>query len=203
MRWALVAQLLLLSSVASGRDKPASCELDSKSIVSRSSSGLAQVSNLGLTQIECRIPARPFPSKAGEGRYLLKVAIVAYQILPDGSKKPVPSEVNQTGTGYDTETEWADFDAHVPLEPAERDDEARRLVARLEKSMAPQQITEEARQRALEAAREFANPGRVGRFRLECHILDGDRVIGVGVVELEVLFKGRVSDFGLPGSPPA
>jgi hypothetical protein len=27
-------------------------------------------------------------------------------------------------------------------------------------------------------------------------------VMGVGVVELEVLFKGRFSDVGLPGSPP-
>jgi hypothetical protein len=202
MRYALVAQLLLLSSVAFGGDKPASCELDSKSIVSRSSSGIAQVSNLGLTQIECRVPARQFPTKAGEARYVLRVATVAYQIFPDGSKKPVPSEVNQTGAGYDTKAEWADFDAHIPLEPAERDDEARRLLAMIEKSMAPQQITEEARQRALERAREFVNPGRVGHFRLECRILDGDRLIGVGFVEFEVLFKGRVSDFGLPATLP-
>ena len=203
MRYALVAQLLLLSSVAFGGDKPASCELDSKSIVSRSSSGIAQVSNLGLTQIECRVLARQFPTKPGVPRYVLRVSTVAYQIFPDGSKKPVPSEVNQTGAGYDTKAEWADFDAHIPLEPAERDDEARRLLAMIEKSMAPQQITEEARQRALERAREFVNPGRVGHFRLECRILDGDRLIGVGFVEFEVLFKGRVSDFGLPGSPPA
>jgi hypothetical protein len=27
-------------------------------------------------------------------------------------------------------------------------------------------------------------------------------VIGVGVVELEVLFKGRFSEVGLPASPP-
>jgi serine/threonine protein kinase len=31
---------------------------------------------------------------------------------------------------------------------------------------------------------------------------DGDRVIGVGFVELEVLFKGRFSEVGLPASPP-
>ena len=34
---------------------------------------------------------------------------------------------------------------------------------------------------------------------MECHILDGDRVMGVGFVEVEVLFKGRFSDVGLPG----
>jgi hypothetical protein len=33
--------------------------------------------------------------------------------------------------------------------------------------------------------------------------LDGDRVMGVGVVEFEVLFKGRFSEIGLPGAPPA
>jgi hypothetical protein len=36
----------------------------------------------------------------------------------------------------------------------------------------------------------------------EGRILDGHRVIGVDIVELEVLFKGRFSDFGSPASPP-
>jgi hypothetical protein len=33
--------------------------------------------------------------------------------------------------------------------------------------------------------------------------MDGDRVMGVAVVELEILFKGRFSDSGLPGVSPA
>jgi hypothetical protein len=177
---------MLLSSVAFAGDKLVSCELVGKSVVSHSSSGLAQVSNLGLIQIECHVAARPFPTKPGEASYLLKVATVAYQISPDGSKKLVPSEVNQTGGGYDTETESVFFDAHIPLETTERDDEARRFLAKIEKSVAP----------------EVVNPERVGHFQLKCRVLDGDRIIGVGVVELEVLFKGRVSDFGLPASPP-
>jgi hypothetical protein len=193
---------MLLSSGAFAGDKLVSCELVGKSVVSHSSSGLAQVSNLGLIEIECHVAARPFPTKPGEARYVLRVATVAYQIFPDGSKKPVPSEVNQTGAGYDTEAEWADFDAHIPLETTERDDEARRFVARIEKSMAPEQITEEGHQQMLKRAGEFVNPERVGHFQLKCRVLDGDRIIGVGVVELEVLFKGRVSDFGLPASPP-
>jgi hypothetical protein len=41
---------------------------------------------------------------------------------------------------------------------------------------------------------------QVGHFQVECQISDGDRVMGVGVVELEVLFKGRFSDVGLPAS---
>jgi hypothetical protein len=202
LRYLLITQLMLLSSVAFGGDKPVSCELVGKSVVSHSSSGLAQVSNLGLIQIECHVAARLFPTEPGEARYLLKVATVAYQISPDGSKKLVPSEVNQTGGGYDTETESVFFDAHIPLETTERDDEARRFVARIEKSMAPEQITEEGHQQMQKRAREFVDPHRVGHFRVECRVLDGDRIIGVGVVELEVLFKGRVSDFGLPASPP-
>ena len=95
-----------------------------------------------------------------------------------------------------------DFYVHIPLEPAERDDEARRYLAKVEKSLAPEQITEEARQRALERARDFVYQHRVGHFQVECRILDGDRVMGIGVVEVEVLFKGRFSDVGLPGSPP-
>jgi len=89
MKYMLMLNLLVLSSLAFGGDKPAACELESKNIVSRSSSGLAQVSNLGDIQITCRVPARPFPTKpGGEGRYMLKVLTVASQISADGSKKP-------------------------------------------------------------------------------------------------------------------
>lgn len=135
----LLAQLLLLSSVAFGGDKPASCELASKSIVSRSSSGLAQVSNLGSIQITCRVPARTFPSKLGDNRNGLRAAITAYKISSDGSKRLVPSDVHPSGGGLepDPQMEWIDFCVHIPLETAERDAEARRYLADLEKSMAP------------------------------------------------------------------
>jgi hypothetical protein len=171
--------------------------------VSRSSSGLAQVSNLGDIQITCRVQVRHLPAKAGESRSLLKIATVGYQIFPDGSKKLVPSETNQTGGGSDAEGESVFFHVHIPLEPAERDAEANRFLAKVEKSMPPEQITEEFHQRALERLREFVYQHRVGHFEVECRILDGDRVMGVAVVELEVLFKGRFSDAGLPGFSPA
>jgi hypothetical protein len=205
LRYMLMAQLLLLSSVAVGGDKPASCELASKSIVSRSSSRLAQVSNLGNIQITCRVPARPFPTKPGESRDGLRAATTAYKISPDGSKRLVPSEVHQSGGGFgsDPELEWVDFYFHIPLETAERDAEARTYLAKLEKSMPLEQITGEAHQRALERTRELVYQHRVGHFQVECRILDGDRIMGVGVVELEVLFKGRFSEVGLPSSPPA
>ena len=208
MKYTLTAQLLLLSSLAFGGDQPASCELASKNIVSRSSSGLAQVSNLGNIDITCHArAARPFPTKPGESREGLKAATTVYSISPDGSKKLVPSEVHQHGGGGggfgpDPQPEWIDFYVHIPLDSAERDAEARRYLAWLEKAMAPEQITEEVRQRALETTRELVYQHRVGHFRVECRILDGDRVMGVGIVEFEVLFKGRFSDVGLPASPP-
>jgi hypothetical protein len=194
-----MTELLLLSSVAFAGDKPASCKLVGKSVVSRSSSGLAQVSNLGDIQITCNAPARPY--SWGESRSLLKVASVAYLILPDGNKKLVPSETNQTGGGYGTESESVYFQLHIPLEPAERDAEASRLLAKVEKSMPPEQITGGTHQRALERLRELVYQHRIGHFEVECRILDGDRVMGVAVVELQVLFKGRFSDAGLTFSP--
>lgn len=173
-------------------DRPASCELAAKSVLSRSSSGLAQVSNLGDIQITCSVPARPY--SWGESRSPLKIATVAYQVLPDGSKKLVPSETKQPGGSYATEVESVFFHFHIPLEPAERDAEANRLLAKVEKSMPSEQVTEEAHQRAVERIREVIGQHRVGHFQVECRILNGDRVMGVAVVELEVLFRGRFSD---------
>lgn len=206
MKHLLMAQLLLLSPLAFGSDKPASCELDPKNIVGRSSSGVAQVSNLGDIHITCSVPARTFPTKPGESRGMLQVSTAAYQISPDGSKNLVPSEGYPTGGGGggfgpDPKPEEVYFYVHIPLEPAERDDEARRFLAKLEQSMMPQEMTEETQQQALERIREFVYQHRTGRFQVQCTILDGDHVIGVGFVELEVLFKGRFSDAGLPGSP--
>jgi hypothetical protein len=134
---------------------------------------------------------------------MLKASTTAYQILPDGSKKLVPSEAESTGGGFDTESESVYFHVHIPLEPTERDAEAIRYLAKLEKSMPSLQTTGEVHQRALERIREFVSQHRIGHFQLECRILDGDRVMGVAVVELEVLFKGRFSDVGPYPSPPA
>jgi hypothetical protein len=159
----LLAPLLLFSSVAFGGDKFASCGLASKSIVSRSISGLAQVSNLGEILITCRVPERAFPTMPGESRNGLKAATATYKISPDGSKQLVPSEVHWVGGGFGRpypEQEWVDFDVHIPLEPAERDAEARRYLVKLEK-LAPKQITKENRQQALAGIRDFVFQHRV------------------------------------------
>jgi hypothetical protein len=203
LRYLLITQILLLSSLAFAADKPASCELAGKSVVSHSPSRLAQVSNVGLIEITCVVHVQHVPAGTAGSRSLLRVATVAYQVLPDGSKKPVPSETNQTGGGSDTETQLVYFTFHIPLEPAEREAEANRIAAWVEKSMAPQQITEETHQRTLERIRTIIGQHRVGHFQVECHMLDGDHLVGVAVIELEVLFKGRLSDLSLRGFSPA
>ncbi len=198
----LLAQLLLLPCVTFGGDNPPTCELASKNIVSRSSSGLAQVSNVGDIQITCRVPARPFPNKPGESRNGLRVATTAYRIAPDGSRKLVPSEVKQFGGGFNPQVEWVDFLASVPLAPEERDAEARKYLAKIEKARPQGRFSEMERQRALKNISDLLYQNRLGHFQLECRIMDGDRVAGVGAIEFQVLFKGHFSDFGFSGKPP-
>ena len=142
----IILALLLLPPAAFGGDKPASCELALQSIVSRSSSRLAQVSNVGDIQITCRVPARPFPTKPGTNRSGLRVMTSAYKVSQDGSRELVPSEVHQYGGGGggfgpNPDPEWVAFYIHIPLEPTERDAEVRRFLAKLEKSMAPKEFT--------------------------------------------------------------
>jgi hypothetical protein len=208
LRYIILAQILLSASVTFASDIRPSCELVKESILSRSSSGLAQVSNLGSIRITCRVPPRPFPAKPGESRNGLTAATAAYEILVSGSRKLVASEVYLVGGGFgpEPEPEWVDFYVHIPLDSEELDTEARRYLAKLEESMTPEQkarFTEGARKKALENLRQVVYQHRVGHFQVECRVLDGSRVMGADVVELEVLFKGRFSDVGPRPSPPA
>jgi hypothetical protein len=207
----MLSPILLFASVAFATDTLPSCELAKESIVSRSSPGLAQVSNLGGIRITCRVPARPFPATpGGEPRYLLKVATTAYEISADGTKKLVPSEVHVVGGGGggfgpDPGPEWVEFDVLIPLDSKELDAEAHRYLAKLVEPMTPEQkaqVTQLSQNKALENIQQLVYQNRVGHFKLECHVLDGSRVMGSNSVELEVLFKGRFSDVGLHGSAP-
>jgi hypothetical protein len=211
LRYITLAQILLFASVAFASDLRPSCELAKKGILSVSPSGLAQVSNVGDIHITCRIPARPFPTKPGETRNGLRAATTAYEITANGTKKLVPSEVHVVGGGGDgfgpnPEPEWVDFYVHIPLDSEELDAEVSRYLAKVEQSMTPEQKSQLKKDdwgRGLERLRELVYQHRVGHFQLDCRVLDGSRVMGSDVVDLEVLFKGRFSDIGLPGSPPA
>jgi hypothetical protein len=56
MRYIILVQLLLFASAAFANDARIPCELVKESILSRSSSGLAQVSNLGDVYVMCHVP---------------------------------------------------------------------------------------------------------------------------------------------------
>ncbi len=203
-KYLLLAQVIL-ASVAFAADKPALCEFAKASIVSVSPSGLAQVSNLGSIEITCRVSGRPFPNKPSENRPALKVGTTAVELFPDGSKKLVPSEAHEFGgwSDYVMQVEWVTFNVQIPLESAERDEEARRLFAKLDEAR-PLQLSDEARQQALkDIAENMIAQHRVGHFQLGCRVTDGERVVGVGSVEMEILFKGRISDVAFTESPPA
>ena len=211
MRFTLLTFTPLFTFVTFATGTRPSCELVKESIVSRSPSGLAQVSNLGGIRIKCYVPARPFPTKpGGEPRPGLKATTTAYEISADGSKKSVPSEVNVfagggDGFGPNPEPEWVEFDMLIPLDSRELDAEARRYLAKLQESMTPEQRAQFAaypQEKALENLRQFVAQNRVGHFQVECRVLDGSRAMGVDSIDLEVLFKGRFSDIGLSGSPP-
>lgn len=203
--------ILLFASVTFATDTRPSCELAKESIVSRSSSGLAQVSNVGDIRIKCYVPARPFPTKpGGEPRNGLKAATIAYEIAADGGKKLVPSEVHVVGGGGDgfgpdPEPEWVEFHSHIPLDSAELDIEVRRYFEKLKESMTPEQkaqFNKEAENRGMENSRQLVYQHGLGHFLLQCQVLDGSRVLGADAIEIAVLFRGRFSDIGLPGSPP-
>ncbi len=77
--------------------------------------------------------------------------------------------------------------------------------AKLERSMTPEQkdqFKELDRKKGREIFRQIVNQHRIGHFQVKCRVLDGTRVMGIDVVELEVLFKGHFSD-SLPTDPPA
>src|SRR6266550_4820223 len=129
----IVFLIPLVSTLVFAEVGPASCEISDKSIVSRTSSGVAQVSNLGLIQVRCSVNARPWPSKPGDVRDGLKAAVTVYKVSVDGTRKVVPSEVKLSGGGSGDAAEWVDFYIDIPIDAVERDAEASRFLANLER----------------------------------------------------------------------
>jgi hypothetical protein len=196
MRYA-VLQLLLLSSLGFADHAPASCQISDKSVLSNSASGIAQVSNLEQIQIRCDVAARGPLTKPGEVRYGLKAEAAVYKISADGTRNSVPSDVNVSGGGSRGTTDWVDFYIHIPLDPADRDAEILRYLAILDRGVAGNQLLQKQIrqwQKNPQALAAIISQNRLGRFEVDCRVLDGDLVIGVGRVGLEVLFKGHFSD---------
>jgi hypothetical protein len=196
----MLAPILLLSPFALASNHSATCEVAKSSILSRSSTGLPQVSNLAMIEIKCSVAERRFPSRPGESRNALQMATTAYLLSADGSRKEVPSKTNASGGGDDGETEYVSFDIELPLDQADRGLEARRYLDRLlEKST--MQVSDSDRKRLVDSlAEDGVSQHRTGIFHIDCKMLDGALVYGIGGFDLEVVFKGRFSDhYGLPG----
>ena len=193
--------LSLVSLYGFSSDAPAICKLAKTSVISLSSSGLPQVSNLGDIEITCSVPARPLPTEPDEGLNGLQVRTTAYELHADGTRTVVPSDVNISGGGRAgfasaPEPEWVNFSVYILLEPALRDEEVRKELAWLEEGMKPEKLSDADKKRGTERLRYALErkQHRVGHFQLRCSVTDGSRVLGVGTVELEVLYKGRATD---------
>lgn len=200
MKAILLAETLLLSCFAFADNKPAWCGLTEETQRTMSPGGLPQLSNLSQMDITCSIPARPFPSKPGETRSGLQARTNVYELLDDGSKRAVASDVIVHGGGSEgwdgNPVDWVGFYAYIPLDPPQRDEEVLKFLTQIEAHLAPEQLTNEERQNAMKAARDIVDHTqlRVGHFQIECSVLDGADVVGVGFVELIIVNKGRLSD---------
>lgn len=188
----------LLFTQAQSPVAAASCGVMPQSVVARSAAGLAQVSNLALISVEAIVGRRSMPpSGVLEG---LKADVTVYQVSPAGTRTVVPASITVFGGGGDPTTESVRFDLRIPVETAERDAAIRDYIAEVARKAG---ASADPRERAMAAAVAAMKPEalvalfrqhRVGSFRVECRVLDGDRVVGAGEVALEVLFKGRFFD---------
>jgi hypothetical protein len=196
--WSLVSALLRAQTPA--RDGGATCQVQPNSVVSRTASGVPQVTNLGLIDMEARVPRRPVLNNPDYG---VKADVTVYELAPDGTRKAVRSSVQSSGGGGDPRTEYDSFTLSIPVDDAERDQAIRDFVRELSERVAasPNEIDRVAAQRLLPLAQ--ANPQmlvpmfrqhRIGRFEAECRVLDQGRLLGVGRAQFEVLFTGRFFD---------
>lgn len=186
-------------TVQTARAPASSCGVAPPAIVSRSPSGLAQVSNLALLHVRALVsPPRPVP--AGGVLQSLGVEATVYQIAADGTRTLVPSSVNSTGAGADTESEYVSFTLEIPIAPSERDAAVRDYVAELVRAAAS---STSERERAMastlqatggSAFAQMFRQHRTGRFAVDCRVLDGGRPVATASGEFEVLFKGRFFD---------
>jgi hypothetical protein len=199
----LITPLLIVATLggwSSVQSPPrVTCSVLAPSILGRSSSGVAQVSNLQLMQLECRrSPPRPLPPS--QVHLPLTVEAVVYQTSATGPQTLVPSGVAASGTQGDTQSEGVLFYLDIPIDEAERDAAIRAFIAALTRRAAASPNEAERAQAARLAAADprgmalMMRQHRVGRFHVEFRILDEGRLDGVARVDLEVLLKGSFFD---------
>lgn len=209
----MTARLFLLSALtaafgtvgATGQTPvppPVACHAEASSLLGRSASGIEQVGNLKLIQLQCGTsPRRPLPTTGSQG--LLTVEATVYQLSASGSRMLVRSAVAPSGGGGDQQTEWVNFSLDIPIDDAERDAAVTRyidqFVATLASSSNALERAEAERLRSLGSRgtdqlalgfRQMFQQHRAGRFHMDVRLLDGGRVVNTGGFDFEVVFKG-------------
>lgn len=169
----------------------------------RSTSGVVQVSNLTGVRLQIRVPRRPMPPS--HQLLGLGAEITVRQIGADGAKTIVPAKANVSGGGGDATTETVYFQLDIPVDPAERDaaihEYLTALAAHAEASTNEQERAQAATLQIMArsgsgvfAFQNVFSQQRVGSFEIECRVLDGGRTTVSGLVNVDVLFKGRFFD---------
>ena len=132
-----------LAQVPAGPAAAATCEVGPGGVVSRSGSGVAQVSNLALIDMRASVSRRPNPDSGVRHGLSAEVTVetlsggavpaeVPSSIVESGGGADtrsewvsftleVPSSIVESGGGADTRSEWVSFTLEIPIDPAERD----------------------------------------------------------------------------------
>jgi hypothetical protein len=199
----LITPLLIVATLggSSPMQSPprVTCSVLAASILSRSSSGVVQVSNLPLMQLECRrFPRRPLPPSGVQ--YPLTVEAAVYQVSETGARNLVPSLVAASGSDGDPASEAVHFYLDIPIDESERGAASRAFIAELARRAASSpNETERAQAERLagmdpRGMAEMMRQHRVGLFRVEFQVLDEGRPAGVAGFDLEVVFTGNFFD---------
>jgi hypothetical protein len=182
----VIAQIVLVTSMALGAQlppgkAPTTCTVDPQSVLSRAPSGVVEVSNLEFIRLQARVPKRPLP--ASGVLYALQVEATVYAAPLNGKRSAVLAKVASVGSGSDGTTDFVDFVLDIPLEPSERDAAIRKYLKEVGGPAAAEQ-----------AFAGIFRQHRLGRFEVECRVLDEGRVVGTARTELAVVFTGNFFD---------
>jgi hypothetical protein len=195
----LIALTGLVFLQAAKGGQTASCDVDPSSVISRSPSNLAQVSNLALLHARAVVSSRrPMPSSGVLGGQ--RVEATVYQEAASGVRTIVPSAVTLSGGGGDAQSEYVAFTLDIPIESEERDAAIRDYLTAVARAAASSTNEREramaatVQSTAASALAPMFRQHRVGRFHVECRVLDDGRQVAVGSGDFEILFKGRFFD---------
>lgn len=186
-----------LAQVPAGPAAAATCEVGPGGVVSRSGSGVAQVSNLALIDMRASVSRRPNPDSGV--RHGLSAEVTVETLSGGAVPAEVPSSIVESGGGADTRSEWVSFTLEIPIDPAERDAAIRdymdEVIAEAAASADPdaQALSSALQDGRTNASRALAQgflQHRVGSFRVQCRVLDEGEVIGTSSIDLDVVFRG-------------